>query len=160
MTNEELLQQAKDQLAVKQGFTNWTDYMVFMNQTKCKPEKIALACHFAAINAIQSAREEAAPKWIDVIAELPPPGEHVLLLIPKESGDGHWQCIGFYAPQRHTECWCDEDNVPGIDYDKEEGTTWLMPGFYEEEEQYRGDSDYHYIPRKATKWQKIIEPKS
>lgn len=67
MTDHDLLQQAKDQVAKIAGFTNWADLITKSTYLTYTDEK----ANEAALLAIQSAREEAAPKWWPVEERLP-----------------------------------------------------------------------------------------
>lgn len=67
MTDQELLQQCKDEVARLSGFTDWADLVTKSTYLVYTDEK----ANEAAALAIQKAREAAAPKWIPVSERLP-----------------------------------------------------------------------------------------
>lgn len=168
MTNEELLQQCKDEVARDfkdevhpNGYADWGEVVKYARLPDWHTEQIE-PCDYeelmynATMLAIQKAREEG---WTNVDDDnLPERGEQILLLCPRDDKKGFYQCVGFYARRKEYEVWVDDDNIRGIDYDKESQETYLMPGFYTEEEQYRGECDSHYFERHPVKWKKLTAP--
>lgn len=104
MTNESLLQQAKDHVVNKINLRDMTLYPSFRHLVAKAPRNIVeKASDEAALLAIQSAREEAAPKWIPVSESLPVIEEgynsYTVLIYTNET----YTWTGYYNHWK--ECW-------------------------------------------------------
>lgn len=81
MTNEQLLQQAKDQVAKlhMRSDKNWEDLVNYLYGNGFHQRVTEILNDEVIPLAIQSAREEAAPKWIPITDGPPPDGTKVLI---------------------------------------------------------------------------------
>lgn len=72
-TDQELLQQAKDQVAMTANYKGCTDWDSFKSRMNNDGYEMQPYHDDAAIIAIQKAREEASPKWIFTSYSIPEP---------------------------------------------------------------------------------------
>lgn len=101
-------------------------------------------------------------EWISVgdrLPEKPKNKQYQLVQFGHFTDKGNFvQFIGFYAEPHSVEYG--DDDYDG-DYDEVEernGTLYLKPGWYEEEEQASGSYDYCFIPRICTHWKPLPQP--